>query len=406
MVAPELAFIVTGILLLAGVFASKISAKFGIPALFFFLVIGMLAGSDGPGGIYFDNPVLTRSIGDVALVIILFSGGLDTSWKQIRPVLGVGLTLATVGVTTTMLILGTFAWFILGSFSTFDLGPTGITWVEGLLIGAIVSSTDAAAVFSILKSSNLTLKGQLQPLLELESGSNDPMAVLLTTSIVQLLTVANFSAWGLVGSLVQQLLVGGLLGFGAGKTTGWIVHRLRLSMPGVYPIATLAMLLLSFGLTTLLGGNGFLAVYIAGIVLGNSRIPHRDVIMSFYDGLNWLMTIGMFLLLGLLVFPSQLPEIALVGLVIGLFLMAVARPISVFLCLLPTSMPLQEIGFVSWVGLRGSVPIILATIPLTEGIAGAEQIFNIVFCIVLVSMLVQGFSLPKVARWLHLAEAN
>jgi cell volume regulation protein A len=402
----ELAFIAAGILLFAGVLASKVAARFGIPALFLFLILGMLAGSEGLGGIYFDNPTLTRSIGDFALVIILFAGGLEANWKQIFPVLGIGLTLSTVGVTLTMLILGTFAWMILDTFSTFNIGAVGITWGEGLLIGAILSSTDAAAVFSILKSSGLTLKGQLQPLLELESGSNDPMAVLLTGSIMQILMTANFSPLGLLGSLLMQLVVGSLLGFGFGKTMVWIVKQLHLTVAGLYPIATLALLLLGFGITSQLGGNGFLAVYIIGIVLGNSTVPHRDVILSFHDGLSWLMSILIFLLLGLLVFPSQLPAVAGVGLAIALFLMLVARPISVFLCLIPTSMTPKEKFFLSWVGLRGAVPIILATLPLTAGIAGANQIFDVIFFTVLVSVLVQGLSLPYVARWLNLAEVS
>ncbi len=401
--ASEIAFIVAGILLFAGVLASKVAARFGIPALFLFLVLGMVAGSDGLGIIDFDNPTLTRSIGDFALVIILFAGGLDANWKQIRPVLGIGLTLATVGVALTMLILGTFAWFVLGTFSSFNIGPVGITWGEGLLIGAILSSTDAAAVFSILKSSGLALKGQLQPLLELESGSNDPMAVLLTGSIVEIFTTANFSPLGLAGTLLLQLTIGSLLGYGFGQAMVWMVRRLQLAVPGLYPITTLAILLFSFGMTSQLGGNGFLAVYIMGIVLGNSTIPYQELILSFHDGLSWLMSISIFLMLGLLVFPSRLPEVAVVGLAIAFFLMFVARPISVFLCLLPTRLSLREKCFLSWVGLRGAVPIILATLPLTAGIAGADQIFNLIFFTVLVSVLVQGLSLPGAARWLNLA---
>jgi cell volume regulation protein A len=400
--ATEITFIVAGILLFSGVLASKVAARFGIPALFLFLVLGMVAGSDGLGIVDFDNPTLTRNIGDFALVIILFAGGVDANWKQIRPVLGIGLTLATVGVALTMLILGTFAWFVLDTFSTFNIGPSGITWGEGLLIGAILSSTDAAAVFSILKSSGLTLQGQLQPLLELESGSNDPMAVLLTGSIVQVFTTANFSPLGLAETLLLQLTIGSLLGYGFGQAIVWMVRRLQLAVPGLYPIATLAILLFSFGITSQLGGNGFLAVYIMGIILGNAPIPYRELIVSFHDGLSWLMSISIFLMLGLLVFPSQLPEVTAVGLAIALFLMVVARPISVFLCLLPTRMTLKEKGFLSWVGLRGAVPIILATLPLTAGIAGADQIFNVIFFTVLVSVLVQGLSLPRVARWLNL----
>ncbi len=402
----SLAITLGGVLLLAGVLASKVAAKFGLPALLLFLVVGMLAGSEGPGGLYFDNPELTRAIGDGSLIMILFAGGLDTEWRQVRPVLGIGLTLSTLGVALTALLLGTFAWFMLGTFANFDLGTTGLSWVEGLLLGTIVSSTDAAAVFSILRSSHLSLRGELQPLLEFESGSNDPMAVLLTTNVVQVLTTDNFSVGGFLGSLVLQLVVGGLVGYGAGRAMVWVVNHIRLNVPALYPITTLALLLITFGLTDRLGGNGFLAVYVAGIVLGNLPITQREVILSFHDGLGWLMSIVMFLVLGLLVFPSQLLGIAGVGLAIALFLMVVARPVSVFLCLAPVSMPLAEKGFLAWVGLRGAVPIVLATVPLTAGISGGQQIFNVVFFTVLVSVLVQGLSLAGVAKRLGLVETG
>ncbi len=402
----SLAITLGGVLLLAGVLASKVAAKFGLPALLLFLVVGMLAGSEGPGGLYFDNPELTRAIGDGSLIMILFAGGLDTEWRQVRPVLGIGLTLSTLGVALTALLLGTFAWFMLGTFANFDLGTTGLSWVEGLLLGTIVSSTDAAAVFSILRSSHLSLRGELQPLLEFESGSNDPMAVLLTTNVVQVLTTDNFSVGGFLGSLVLQLVVGGLVGYGAGRAMVWVVNHIRLNVPALYPITTLALLLITFGLTDRLGGNGFLAVYVAGIVLGNLPIIQREVILSFHDGLGWLMSIVMFLVLGLLVFPSQLLGIAGVGLAIALFLMVVARPVSVFLCLAPVSMPLAEKGFLAWVGLRGAVPIVLATVPLTAGISGGQQIFNVVFFTVLVSVLVQGLSLAGVAKRLGLVETG
>ncbi len=402
----NVAIALAGVLLLAGVLASKVAAKFGLPALVLFLVVGMLAGSDGPGGLYFDNPELTGAIGDGALILILFGGGLDTEWRRVRPVLGIGLTLSTLGVALTALLVGTFAWLMLGTFADFDLGPKGLSWVEGLLLGTIVSSTDAAAVFSILRSSDIKLRGELQPLLEFESGSNDPMAVLLTTNVVQILTTDSFSVVGLLGSLAQQLLVGSLVGYGAGRAMVWVVNHIRLTVPSLYPITTLALLLITFGLSDRLGGNGFLAVYLAGMVLGNLPIAQRELILSFHDGLSWLMSIAMFLVLGLLVFPSQLPSIALVGLAIALFLMFVARPVSVFLCLAPFAMPWAEKGFLAWVGLRGAVPIVLATVPLTAGIAGGEQIFNVVFFTVLVSVLVQGLSLVWAARRLGLTEVG
>ncbi len=398
-------FVVIGVLLLVSIYASKVSSKFGIPTLVLFLIIGMLAGSEGIGGIDFDNPALAKAIGDIALTLILFAGGLDTQWKQIRPVLGIGLMLSTVGVGLTMVLLGTFTWFMLGDFSSFNIGAEGLTWPEGLLLGAIVSSTDAAAVFSIFRSSNLNLQGDLQPLLELESGSNDPMAVLLTTSLLGVLTGTNTSFLAIGINLVQQLLLGSLLGYGAGRGMAWLINRIRFDAEGLYPLATLAQVFLTFGVTTFSGGNGFLAVYIAGVVLRSCRFANQEQVISFHDSLSWLMQIAMFLTLGLLVFPSQLLPIAGVALITALFLIFIARPISVMTCLSLTTMSLKEKLFISWVGLRGSVPIILATFPLVAGIEGAEQIFNIVFFIVLVSVLTQGFSLVFIARWLQLAEA-
>ena len=404
--AIEEIFIVTAILLLLSIISSKVSIKLGIPALLLFLTVGMLAGSEGIGGIEFDDPLLAKSIGDLALTLILFAGGLDTQWRQIRPVLWKGLTLSTVGVVLTMLLLGSFAWFVLGSFSSFDIGAEGITWLEGLLLGAIISSTDAAAVFSTLRSSNLALKGDLQPLLELESGSNDPMAVLLTTSLVNILTTSDASIINLGISLMQQLVVGSALGYGFGLGSVWVVNRLRLGTQGLYPVATLALALLTFGVTATFGGNGFLAVYITGLVLGNRHLVNREIILSFHDGLAWLMQITMFLLLGLLVFPTRLLPIAGVAVAMSLFLMFIARPLSVFLCLAFTRVSFGEKLFISWVGLRGSVPIILATFPLMAGITQADRIFNVVFFLVLTSVLIQGFSLAPLARWLRLAESE
>lgn len=400
--SPEYLFIFTGVLLLASIFASKAAIEFGVPALLFFLIIGMLAGSEGVGGIYFNDPALTQLIGNVALTLILFAGGLDTQWRQIRPVLFKGLILSTVGVIITTLIVGFFAWFILDSFSSFKLGLEGIRWQEGLLLGAIISSTDAAAVFSLLRASNLHLKGNLQPLLELESGSNDPMAVLLTAELVQVLTTNNASPVTLGLSLIQQLLVGIILGYGAGRGMVWVLNHLHLIAQGLYPVATLALMLLTSGVTTSVGGNGFLAVYIAGVVMGNLPFACRDTVISFHDGLSWLMQITMFLVLGLLVFPSQLLPIAWVGLVVASFLIFVARPLSVFLCLLPFKVSFPEQMFISWGGLRGAVPIILATFPLAARIDDAAQLFNVVFFVVLISVLVQGLSLARVARWLRL----
>lgn len=377
-------------LLLLSVLASKISDRFGIPALLIFLVLGMLAGSDGIGGIYFDNPALAQSIGVIALVLILFSGGLDTEWKEIRPVLKEGVVLATLGVLITAVVVGLFSSAVLG----FSL-------LEGLLLGSIVSSTDAAAVFSILRSKGISLKGKLKPLLELESGSNDPMAIFLTIGLIQLITMPDLSPWSLLMLFLQQMLIGAAIGYGMGKVILLLVNRLRLGYEGLYPVLTLSLVLLTFGLTDLVGGSGFLAVYLAGIVLGNQDFLHQRSLSRFHDGLAWIMQIAMFLTLGLLVFPSRLIPIVGTGLLIAGCLIFVARPVSIFIGLARSALNWREKTFISWVGLRGAAPIILATFPLLAGLEESGTMFNVVFFVVLTSVLLQGTSLPRVARWLN-----
>jgi cell volume regulation protein A len=377
------------LLLLLSILASKISDRYGIPALLLFLAVGMLAGSDGPGGIAFDDASVAQTIGIVALAFILFSGGLDTEWKSIRPVLAQGLALSTAGVILTALILGALASLVLG-----------FTLLEGLLLGAIVSSTDAAAVFSILRSKGIHLRGRLAPLLELESGSNDPMAVFLTSGLIQLLTQPEASPAGLLGLFVLQFAIGGLAGYALGRGLVWLVNRLRLGYEGLYPALTLALVLFIYGFTNFLGGNGFLAVYVAGIVAGNRDFIHKRSLLSFHDGLAWLMQIVLFLTLGLLVFPSRLVLVAAPSLAMAAALILVARPVAVLLTLLPTRIDLREKVYVAWVGLRGAVPIVLATYPLLANLPQAQMIFNIVFFVVLTSVLLQGTTVPLAARWL------
>ncbi|HJT75811.1 MAG TPA: potassium/proton antiporter, partial [Gemmataceae bacterium] len=378
-------------ILLLSVLASKVSDRFGVPALVLFLALGMLAGSEGPGGVYFDDAGLAQFLGAAALALILFAGGLDTDWRQVRPVLKYGLTLATLGVLFTALAFGLFACLFLG------LSP-----LEGLLLGSIVSSTDAAAVFSVLRSKNASLKGQLKPLLELESGSNDPMAALLTVGLVQVITRPDLSPAGLLLLFGLQLPLGAAAGLVMGKVIVFLVNRLKLGYEGLYPALTLSLVLLTFSLTNMLGGNGFLAVYLAGILVGNHDFLHKRSLLRFHDGMAWLMQIAMFLTLGLLVFPSRLVPILGPGLLAAAWLMFVARPLSVFVCLLPTALRLREKVFIAWVGLRGAVPIMLATYPLLAQAPHADFLFNIVFFVVLASVLVQGTSLPVVARWLRL----
>jgi len=389
MISIETILLGVAILLFLSVSASKVSDKLGVPALLLFLIIGMLAGSEAIGGIYFDDPWAAKSLGIVALIFILFSGGFDTQWKDIRHILVSGLILSTAGVLITAVAVGWLAVYVL----KFSL-------LEGLLLGAIVSSTDAAAVFNVLRSRNVSLRGKLQPLLEFESGSNDPMAVFLTLGLISILMNPQRSMLDLIPSFFLEMGIGAGAGFIFSKIIVWTVNRLRLTYEGLYPVLMLALVLLTYSVTTVLKGNGFLAVYIAGVIVGNAKLIHKKTLKNFYEGLAWLMQIVMFLALGLLVFPSKVVPIIGVGLVISIFLMFIARPVSVFICLFFARMDIREKTVVAWVGLRGAVPIILATFPLLAGTPKAETIFNIVFFIVLTSILFQGTTIPIVSKWL------
>jgi cell volume regulation protein A len=349
----------------------------------------MLAGSDGPGGIHFDDPYLAQFLGVVALSFILFAGGMDTRWASVRPVLWTAVALSTAGVFITALLVGWFATIVLG----FSL-------LEGLLLGAVISSTDAAAVFSVLRSKNVSLKGRLKPLLELESGSNDPMAFLLTIGFVSLLLHPGESVIDLIPMLIQQMALGALLGYIMGRVMVYLVNNLKLEYEGLYPVLSLSLVIFTYGAAAAVGGNGFLAVYMAGLVMGNKNFIHKKSLMRFHDGLAWLMQISMFLVLGLLVYPSRLVSVIGTGLAVSLFLMMVARPAGVFLNTIFSGMTVREKTMVSWVGLRGAVPIVLATFPLLSNIPNADMIFNMVFFIVLTSALLQGTTIPLIAKWL------
>jgi cell volume regulation protein A len=380
------------IILVLSVCASKASERYGIPALLLFLLVGMLAGSEGPGGVEFDDPWLAQALGVTALAYILFAGGMDTKWSEVRSVAGRALTLSTAGVAITSAIIGVTANYALG----FSL-------LEALLLGSIISSTDAAAVFSVLRSRNIGLPDRVKNLLEFESGSNDPMAVFLTIAAISLLTQAS-NPIALVGQLFfLQMALGGVLGFALGFSLVWLVNHIRLETEGLYPVLTLSSVLLIYGSITLAGGNGFLGIYIAGLIMGNRNFVHRNSLLRFHDGIAWLMQIVMFTILGLQVFPSQLVPVAGAGLLLSGILMCVARPIAVFTCLPRSPFTLKERLLIAWVGLRGAVPIILATFPLLAGLEKAGQIFNLVFFIVLTSVLLQGTTIPLVVRWLGLA---
>ena len=385
--------LIGSVLLFVSVMAGKTSYRFGVPTLVFFLATGMLAGSDGIGKIPFDSPQAAQFIGIVALNFILFSGGLDTRWKEIKPVLGQGIVLSTIGVFITAITVGLFVWQVVPGFSLF----------EGLLLGSIVSSTDSAAVFSILRSKNTALKYNLKPTLELESGSNDPMAYVLTIACIQLVQNGGSNGWGIVWLLLTQISIGAVMGFVCGFLGKVAINRLRMDYAGLYTVLVVAIMFFTVSFTDFIGGNGFLAVYLSALYLGNQDIIHKKSIIQAFDGFAWLMQIVLFLTLGLLVFPSQIVPVIGIGLLVSAFMIVVARPIAVWLCLVFFKVRSTSKWFISWVGLRGAVPIVFATYPLIAGVDKANMIFNIVFFISLSSVIIQGTTLPVVARWLGVA---
>lgn len=382
--------LIGSLLLFVSLLASR-TAKYGIPSLLLFLLVGMLAGSDGFGGISFYDPKVTKFIGAIALSFILFSGGLETKKADVKPIFWQGMLLSTLGVIFTCVIVG----LLVTAFTNFSL-------LEGLLLGAIVSSTDAAAVFTILRSKSIGLKGNLRPLLEFESGSNDPMAYFLTIVFTYLLSVKDATYVSLIPLFFKQMLIGALVGVGMGIAMHRIINWIKLEFEGLYSVLLITLVVFTYAFTDFIGGNPFLAVYLSAYVLGNRDFIHKKSLTKHFDGQAWLMQIIMFITLGLLVFPKQIIPYVGVGVLISLILMFVARPISVFLSLLLFKIGLRKKLFVSWVGLRGAVPIILATYPLTAGIEKANVIFNLVFFISVTSVLIQGTSLPLVAKWLNL----
>lgn len=392
--------LIGSILLFVSLIVGKTGYRFGVPALLLFLIVGMLFGSDGLG-IQFNNPQQAQFIGMIALSIILFSGGMDTKMTEIRPVLGEGVVLATAGVFITALVTGGFIYWISGMTGQ----HIALTLVEALLLASVMSSTDSASVFSILRSKKLHLKYNLRPMLELESGSNDPMAYMLTIVLIQFIQSAGMGVGAIAASFIIQFIVGAAAGYVLGKLAIRMLNKLNIDNQALYPILLLAFVFFTFSITDLLKGNGYLAVYIAGIMVGNNKIMHRKDIYTFMDGLTWLFQIIMFLCLGLLVNPHEMLEVAAVALLIGVFMIVIGRPLSVFLCLLPfRKITMKSRLFVSWVGLRGAVPIIFATYPVVAGVEGSNIIFNIVFFITIVSLVVQGTTVSFVARLLNLSK--
>lgn len=391
--------LVGSILLFISIVAGKTGYRFGVPALLLFLVVGMAFGSDGLG-FQFHSTKTAQFIGMVALSVILFSGGMDTKFTEIRPILTPGIVLSTVGVLLTALFTGLFIWWLSGMSWTNIYFPLTVS----LLLASTMSSTDSASVFAILRSQKMNLKHNLRPMLELESGSNDPMAYMLTIVLIQFVQSSEMGIVSIAGSFVIQFLVGAVAGYVLGKLAILILNKINVDNQSLYPILLLSFVFFTFAITDRLHGNGYLAVYIAGIMVGNNKIMYRKEIATFMDGLSWLFQIIMFLMLGLLVNPHEMLGVACVALLIGAFMIVIGRPLSVFLCLLPfRKITFKSRLFVSWVGLRGAVPIIFATYPVVANVEGSNAIFNIVFFITIISLVVQGTSISYIARLLHLS---
>jgi cell volume regulation protein A len=382
--------LIASVLLLLGIASSKFSARIGVPVLVLFLAVGMLAGSEGIGGIDFEDYRLAHAIGTISLALILFDGGLQTRLDSIRLAWKPSLALATVGVLITAVATGAAAAWLLG-----------LSLLEGLLLGSIIGSTDAAAVFATLRYGGVQLSKRLSATLEVESGANDPMAIFLTVGCIEVLSGQTEFGLGLLRLLLTQFAVGTVVGLAVGKLAVMLINRVNLDAAGLYPVLASACGLFAFGLAAAAGGSGFLAVYLAGIVLGNSRIVFQRGIFLFHDAGAWFAQIVMFIVLGLLSFPSRLLGAAGEGLLVAAVLIFVARPIAVALSLFLFRFSFRELVFLSWVGLKGAVPITLATFPLLFEIPGAGKLFDIVFFVVVVSALIQGWSMPVVARWLR-----
>ena len=393
--ATALLFTALAVLFAISALLTRAAERVRVPVPLLFLGIGMLAGSEGIGRIDFDSYRLAFRVGSAALMLILFDGGLNTPITVIKQVLRPSATLASLGVVGTAALLAAFA------------NALGVPWSVALLLGSVVSSTDAAAVYSVLRSSGIHLKRRVGGTLEVESGINDPVAVILTVLLTSnLIAPAPTSWWRIVLDVVIQMVFGGLIGLAIGYGGRFILNRYRLPTSGIYPVLTLAFALLAFGAPTLVEGSGFLAVYVAGVILGNGAMPYRGSLLRVHDALAWLGQVAMFLMLGLLVFPSRLLDVAWLGLALALFLALVARPFVVALCLLPFRYPLRDVVYIGWVGLRGAVPIVLATYPVLAGAPGAERLFNLVFFIVVVNAIVPGMTVPWVTRRLDLESAD
>lgn len=385
--------LVIGVLLAAGVLANKLAVRYGLPSMLLFMGIGMMAGSDGVGGLWFDDTDAAKQIGTVALIFILYSGGLSTHWREVRPHLGPSLALATIGVLVTALVVGAIAHWALGF-------PLPIAF----LLGSILASTDAAAVFSTLRGSGIPLPPKVQAILELESGTNDPTAVFLTVLFVELAMGKPFTVASAFGEFLRDMGLGGLIGFALGRLGAFIVERVRFEFDAMVLVVSVATAMLAYAAPAVIDASGYLGVYVAGVVFGSVHLRDSRTLEQFHDGIAWVMQIVMFLALGLLVFPNQLPGVALGGSLIAFALIFLARPMGVWMGMIYPRETWQTKAVLSWAGLRGAVPIILAAYALIEGVPKGQEVFNLVFFVVVISTLLQGPTIGWLTRRLGVVE--
>lgn len=385
--------IICALVLLICVTSTKILYRFGVPILLIFIILGMAFGSDGLVGIYFNDYELSSKICTIALIFIMFYGGFGTNWEMAKPVAIPSIFMSTLGVVFTAGLTGVFCFLV---FKT--------TLLEGLLIGSIVGSTDAASVFAILRSQKLNLKGSIAPMLELESGSNDPCAYMLTIIILGLMSGGGYG--NIIPMILKQVILGIIISSILAKLAVCLLRYTKFEIEGFYPIFITAVAVLSYSLAEYIGGNGYLSVYIAGIIIGNSKIPHKKSIFQFFDGISWLMQIMLFFLLGLLSFPSKIPSVMVKGISISIFMILIARPVAIFSILSYFKLPIKEKIFISWVGIRGAASIVFAILAETYGVAIDNDIFHIIFFIALFSVAIQGTVIPKLAKSLDLIDNN
>ena len=388
--------IISGLVLIICITSTKVLYKFGVPMLLIFIVLGMLFGSDGIVGINFDNYELANQLCSIGLVFIMFYGGFGTNWKAAKPVAIPSILMSSLGVIITAGLTGLFCHYVLK-----------MNLLEGILVGTIIASTDAASVFTVLRAQKLNLKGSIASLLEIESGSNDPIAYMMTIVVLSMMkNPGEISIWSIFNIVVTQIGFGLIIGFLFAKIAVYILRSSNFEIDGFYTIFVMSVAILSYSVSEVLGGNGYLSVYISGIIIGNSKIPHKKSIFHFFDGISWTMQILLFFILGLLSFPSQIPYVMINAILISLFMILIARPLSTFIILSPFKFTTNEKIFISWVGLRGAASVVFAIMAVTYGVNIENDIFHIIFFIALFSVSIQGTLIPKLANLLNLVDTE